>query len=58
MINLKCPHIESKENLCDREAEYYVNGTIYCDRHARRVQTSSELRKTGKKLETDYSTIA
>jgi hypothetical protein len=37
MPELKCPDIESSEYLCDRPAEYQVDGTIYCNRHARRL---------------------
>ena len=37
MLELKCPQIESREDLCDRTAEYQVDGTIYCARHARRL---------------------
>ena len=37
MAQLKCPAWESTEFLCDRDAEYQVNGTIYCNKHARRL---------------------
>ena len=34
---LKCPHIESTKFLCDRDASYQVNGTVYCQIHAERL---------------------
>ena len=34
---LKCPHIESTKFLCDRDASYQVNGTVYCQIHAKRL---------------------
>jgi len=36
-IGLKCPQIESSQYLCDRPAEYHIDGTIYCHHHARRL---------------------
>ena len=35
--NLRCPEIESTKFLCDREASYQVNGTVYCQIHAQRL---------------------
>ena len=37
MLELRCPQVKSSEYLCDRTAEYQVDGTIYCKRHARRL---------------------
>jgi hypothetical protein len=34
---IKCPAIESSKFLCDREAEYLIEGTLYCNIHARRL---------------------
>lgn len=34
---IKCPAIESSRFLCDREAEYLVEGTLYCGIHTRRL---------------------
>ena len=34
----KCPAIESSKFLCDREAEYQIEGTVWCNIHARREQ--------------------
>ena len=33
----KCPSRESSEYLCDRVAEYQIDGTLWCDIHARRI---------------------
>jgi len=38
---LKCPQIESSEYLCDRPAEYEVNGSVICGIHARRMQSQA-----------------
>ena len=45
MTQLKCPARESSEFLCDREAEYQVNGTIYCNKHARRIIEGGKMRE-------------
>jgi hypothetical protein len=45
MTELKCPARESSEFLCDREAEYQVQGTIYCEKHARRIMEGGMLRE-------------
>jgi hypothetical protein len=45
MNQLKCPARESSEFLCDREAEYQVNGTIYCEKHARRIIEGGMMRE-------------
>jgi hypothetical protein len=37
MTQLRCPARESSEFLCDKPAEYQVNGTIYCEIHGRRA---------------------
>ena len=37
MTQLKCPKIESKEFLCDREATYQIDGVVVCNIHARRI---------------------
>jgi len=34
---VKCPAIESRNFLCDRGAEYLVDGTLWCGIHARRL---------------------
>jgi len=34
---IKCPAPESSKFLCDRNAEYLVEGTLYCNKHARRL---------------------
>ena len=33
---LLCPARESSRYLCDRVAEYLINGTLWCNIHARR----------------------
>ena len=33
----KCPAIESRKYLCDRIAEYQIDGTVWCLIHARRI---------------------
>ena len=37
MTQLKCPSRESSEFLCDRDAVYQVDGTVFCNIHARRA---------------------
>ena len=34
---VKCPAIESSTFLCDRNAEYLIEGTLWCGIHARRL---------------------
>ena len=34
---VKCPAIESSKFLCDRGAEYLIQGTLWCGIHARRM---------------------
>jgi len=34
---IKCPAIESSNFLCDRNAEYLIEGTLWCGIHARRM---------------------
>ena len=34
---VKCPAIESRNFLCDRNAEYLIDGTLFCGIHARRM---------------------
>ena len=34
--HLKCPVRESSAYLCDRKAEYAINGTVLCHHHAMR----------------------
>jgi hypothetical protein len=44
----KCPAIESSEFLCDRKAEYLIEGTIWCAVHARRtIEEQGKLRTRG-----------
>ena len=45
MDKLKCPALESSEHLCDRDAEYQINGTIYCLRHAQRIMKGGRARE-------------
>jgi hypothetical protein len=33
----KCPQIESANYLCDREANYQIDGVVYCQIHAKRL---------------------
>ncbi len=54
MTTLTCPQIEVRqldsdtgsaigvEYLCDREATYQINGTIYCEIHAKRLMLEKE----------------
>ena len=37
LFDLRCPHRESTKFLCDREASYQVDGTVYCQIHAQRL---------------------
>tara|TARA_R110002012_G_scaffold258026_1_gene438350 strand:+ start:384 stop:551 length:168 start_codon:yes stop_codon:yes gene_type:complete len=37
LFDLRCPHRESTKFLCDREANYQVDGTVYCQIHAQRL---------------------
>ena len=46
-MKLKCPYIESSEYLCEREAEYQVDGTVYCGRHARYLMEKKREEDTG-----------
>jgi len=39
----KCPAKESSKFLCDRVAEYHVNGTVWCNTHARRVLDGDDM---------------
>lgn len=44
-VGLKCPQIESSSKyLCDRPAEYHIDGTIYCHHHARRLMEQARSR--------------
>ena len=45
MTQLKCPARESSEFLCDDPAEYQINGTIYCLRHAQRIMKGGRARE-------------
>ena len=48
---LKCPHIESTKFLCGRTANYQINGTVYCQIHARRLLLEKRtVDKVGEKL--------
>ena len=46
---LKCPHIESTKFLCDRDASYQVNGTVYCQIHAQRLLAEKTTVDKGKR---------
>ena len=37
-MEYKCPAKESSKYLCDRIAEYLIDGTLLCHIHARRLQ--------------------
>lgn len=37
MIQLKCPRIESSKHLCDKKADYQIDGIVLCNVHAREV---------------------
>jgi len=39
----RCPAIESSKFLCDRIAEYQIEGTMWCHIHARRVMKEKGL---------------
>ena len=41
-MEFKCPARESSEFLCDRVAEYQIEGTMWCHIHARRVMERQE----------------
>jgi hypothetical protein len=43
MNKFLCPARESSRYLCDRDAEYLVDGALWCNTHARRIIES----KTG-----------
>ena len=45
MMRLKCPARESSEFLCDRVAEYQLNGIIYCEIHARLIIEGGKMRE-------------
>jgi len=42
-MEYKCPARESSKYLCDRVAEYQINGTVWCNIHARRVLDGDDL---------------
>ena len=42
--NLRCPEIESTKFLCDREASYQIDGTVYCQIHAQRLLSEKKNR--------------
>jgi len=42
-MQYKCPARESSEFLCDRVAEYQIEGTVWCNTHARRVLEGDDL---------------
>jgi len=42
-MEYKCPARESSAFLCDRVAEYQINGTVWCATHARRVLDGDDL---------------
>ena len=44
MNNLRCPHRESTKFLCDREASYQIDGTVYCQIHAQRLLSEKKNR--------------
>ena len=36
-MEYKCPSRESSKYLCDRVSEYQIDGTLWCNIHARRI---------------------
>jgi len=36
-MEYKCPARESSKYLCDRVAEYQIDGTVWCEIHAKRI---------------------
>ena len=42
-MEYKCPARESSAFLCDKVAEYQINGTVWCNTHARRVLEGDDL---------------
>jgi len=42
-MEFKCPARESSEFLCDRVAKYQINGTVWCNTHARRILEGDDL---------------
>jgi hypothetical protein len=61
MTTLNCPHIESTNwddstsrvptsvaYLCDRDATYQIDGTVYCNIHAKRIMFNKEFKKVYK----------
>ena len=42
-MTYKCPARESSKYLCDRIAEYQIDGTVWCATHAKRVQDGDDL---------------
>ena len=49
MAQLKCPHIESTQFLCDREATYQIDNVVYCCIHARRLMLRKGRKEEGEK---------
>ena len=45
-MQYKCPAIESTKYLCDRVAEYQIEGTVWCNTHARRVLEGDDMAVT------------
>jgi len=45
-MQYKCPAIESTKYLCDRVAEYQIEGTVWCHTHARRVLEGDDMAVT------------
>ena len=43
VMEYKCPSRESSEFLCDRVAEYHIDGTVWCNTHARRILEGDDL---------------
>jgi len=44
VMEYKCPARESSAFLCDRVAEYHIDGTVWCNTHAKRI-VESKMRK-------------
>ena len=42
-MEFKCPAKESSKFLCDRVAEYQIEGTVWCNTHAKRVLDGDDL---------------
>lgn len=51
MLITKCPAIESSKFLCDRFAEYHIDGALWCNVHARRLMAERQMQANERKDE-------